>query len=48
LKQGVIKKTGNWLQYENTKLGQGMEASKTFLKENPEIVKKIKEAITKI
>lgn len=45
LKQGIIKKAGAWLQYENTKLGQGMEASKTFLKENPEIVKKIKEAI---
>jgi len=45
LKQGIIKKAGSWLQYENTKLGQGMEASKAFLKENPEIVKKIKEAI---
>jgi recombination protein RecA len=45
LKQGIIKKAGAWLQYENTKLGQGIEASKTFLKENPEIVKKIKEAI---
>jgi recombination protein RecA len=42
MKFGVIKKAGSWLQYENTKLGQGIEASKTFLKENPEMVEKIK------
>ncbi len=47
LKYGVIKKLGSWLQYENTKLGQGMEAAKTFLKENPAIVKKITEEIIK-
>ncbi len=43
LKAGVIKKAGSWLQYENTKLGQGMEAAKVFLGENPEMVNKIKE-----
>lgn len=45
LRQEVIKKAGSWLQYENTKLGQGMEASRVFLKENPEIVKKIKKTL---
>lgn len=45
LKFGVIKKAGSWLQYENTKLGQGMEASKIFFKENPETANKIAEAI---
>ncbi len=45
LKDGVIKKAGSWLQYENTKLGQGVEATKKFLKENPPILKKIKEAV---
>ncbi len=45
LKMGVIKKSGSWLQYENTKLGQGMEASKQFLRENPETVKKIKKIL---
>jgi len=45
LKFGIIKKAGSWLQFENTKLGSGMEASKNFLKENPEIVEKIKKAI---
>jgi len=45
LKTGVVKKAGSWLQYEETQLGQGMDASKTFLKENPEVVKKIKTTI---
>lgn len=45
LKDGVIKKAGTWLQFENTKLGQGMEASRNFLKENPELVEKIKKML---
>ena len=45
LKAGIIKKAGSWLQYENTKLGQGMEGSKQFLKENPEIAEKIKKQL---
>ncbi len=45
LKQGIIKKAGSWFQYENTKLGQGMEGARTFLKENPKIAKKIKEGL---
>lgn len=45
IKFGVIKKAGSWLQYEETKLGQGIDVSRTFLKENPQLVKKIREAI---
>jgi len=45
IKAGIIKKSGSWLQFENTKLGQGMESSKGFLKGNPTITKKIKEAL---
>jgi len=45
LKIGIIKKFGSWLQYEETKLGQGFEASRVFLKENPQIAKKIRDLI---
>ncbi len=48
LKKGVIEKSGSWLQYKETKLGQGMEAAKEFLKKNPSIAKKIKEDILKV
>ncbi len=45
LRQGIIKQAGSWYQYEDKKLGQGMEGAKKFLKENPEIVKKIRKIV---
>lgn len=45
LKQDIIKKSGSWYQYDNQKLGQGMEGAKAFLKENPQVIKKLKKAI---
>ena len=42
LKEGVVSKAGSWLQYENSKLGQGMEASRKYLQENPKIAKEIR------
>ncbi len=42
IKSGQIKKQGSWLQFEETRLGQGMEQSKEFLKQNPAIMEKIK------
>jgi len=38
----IIKKSGNTYTFEETKLGVGTEAARTFLKENPEIIKKIR------
>jgi len=45
LNEGIVKKSGSWFQYENKKIGQGMEGAKTFLKENPDVAKKIKKDI---
>jgi len=47
VKYDIIKKSGSWFQFENTKLGQGTEESRNFLKENPEISKKIVQEIKK-
>ncbi|MFH0852417.1 MAG: recombinase RecA [bacterium] len=45
---GVVSKGGAWFNYAEQKLGQGMEASKKYLEENPklmsEIARRIKEA----
>lgn len=45
----IIKKSGSWFSYDDTKLGQGRDAVKTLLMDNPELMeeleKKIKEAI---
>jgi len=45
LKEGIVKKSGSWFQYGNTRLGQGMEGAKKFLKDNPKIAKEIKKTI---
>ena len=51
VKYEIVKKGGAWYNYEDQKLGQGYEASRRFLKENPkianEIIAKIKEAVKK-
>jgi recombination protein RecA len=48
VKYNILKKSGSWFVYNEQKLGQGIEAAKQFLKENPklinELTKKIKEA----
>lgn len=43
--QGIIEKAGAWFSYENTKIGQGRENSKQFLKDNPEVFDEIRTKI---
>ncbi len=45
IKYDVIKKTGNTLSYEKSKLGVGLDQAKAFLKENPKIAKEIEKGI---
>ena len=37
----IIEKSGSWYSFNGTKLGQGKEKVKDFLKENPEIFEEI-------
>lgn len=37
----IVGKSGAWFDYGDAKIGQGREASKQFLKENPEILAEI-------
>jgi recombination protein RecA len=41
IKAGIVEKSGAWFSYDSQRLGQGRENAKTFLKDNPEIAKKI-------
>ncbi len=45
----IVKKSGSWFSYEDTKLGQGRDAVRALLNDNPELMEelegKIKEAI---
>ena len=47
---GIVKKSGSWFSYGDTKLAQGRDATKNVMKENPdlaaELEAKIMEAIT--
>jgi recombination protein RecA len=42
---GIVEKAGAWYAYNNSKLGQGRENSKTFLEQNPEIADEIKQKL---
>ena len=44
----VLDKKGAWISYEGDLVGQGREAAKSFLSENPEIMEKISDAIIKV
>lgn len=45
VKANVVEKSGAWYSHEGQRIGQGREAAKTFLKENPELSNKIEQAI---
>lgn len=42
---GIIQKSGAWFAYNETKIGQGRENAKVFLKENPQAVAEIEQKI---
>ena len=41
VEHGIIKKSGSWFSYGDTKLGQGRDATKVLLKDNPELCEEI-------
>ncbi len=42
---GIVKKSGSWFSYGETKLGQGRDAVKTILVDNPELLEEIEAKI---
>ncbi|MQA64337.1 MAG: recombinase RecA [Alphaproteobacteria bacterium] len=45
VKAGLVEKSGTWFSYGDTRIGQGRENAKAFLKDNPEIAAAIEKAI---
>lgn len=41
----IIKKAGSWFSYGDTKLGQGRDAVKTLIKDNPELADELEQKI---
>jgi recombination protein RecA len=42
---GIIQKQGSWLSHQDSKLGQGRESARLFLKENPKLMQQIEQQI---
>jgi len=41
----IVKKSGSWFSYGDTKLGQGRDAVKTLLQDNPELMEELEDKI---
>jgi recombination protein RecA len=45
VKAGLVEKSGAWFSYDSVRIGQGRENAKQYLKENPDVAKRIENAI---
>lgn len=45
VEHGIIKKSGSWFSYDNTKLGQGRDAAKKLMEDNIELAAEIEAKI---
>lgn len=43
---GIIKKSGSWFSYNDTKLAQGRDAAKQVVTDNPELAEELEQLIT--
>lgn len=45
VEHGVVKKSGSWYSYNDTKLGQGRDAAKQTIADNPELAEELSDLI---
>ena len=45
VEHNIIKKSGSWFSYDDTKLGQGRDAVKSLIKDNPELMDELEEKV---
>lgn len=45
---GIIEKSGAWYSFNGTRIGQGRENAKEFLKNNPEVCETVQQKITEL
>ena len=48
VEHGIIKKSGSWFSYDDTKLGQGRDAVKALIKDNPELLEELEVKIKQV
>ena len=45
VENGIVRRSGTWMSYGETRLGQGRERAREFLKEHPEMAKEMEEKL---
>jgi recombination protein RecA len=45
VKNDIIEKSGSWFAYKGSKIGQGKENAKQYLKDNPKIAEEVEDAV---
>src|SRR5205807_378221 len=45
VRAGIVEKSGAWFSYDGMRIGQGRENAKQFMEENPDVAKRIENAI---
>jgi recombination protein RecA len=45
VEHGIVEKSGAWYSYKGDRMGQGRDNSRTFLKENPEILAQVEREV---
>ena len=48
VKYEIIKKSGSWFSYNDSKLGQGRDAVKLVIKDNPELFEELAAKVTEV
>ena len=48
VEQGIINKSGSWFSYGETKLGQGRDAVKSLIADNPELAEELETKIKEV
>lgn len=48
VEKGIVQKSGSWYSYNESKLGQGRDAVKDLLRDNPELAEELEDAIKEI
>ena len=45
VEKGIVNKSGSWYSYNESKLGQGRDAVKDLLRDNPELSEELEDRI---
>ena len=48
VEKGIIKKAGSWFSYQDSKLGQGRDAVKLVLQDNPELLEELEQKLYEV